>query len=357
MSAPAAGSNAISVALSLALGREVESPSRADWRGAYAVARAERLFALAWLRGGQQIRQHAPPDVVGDWRGTCVGVSELADRQAVALRNIARESGRDGESPLVLKGLPLAERLYGERSARASCDIDLFVPPQRRVSMHALLGRLGWHRWYDAAPYDASYRLTVEDAPLFLEVHSLLVGEALAHCALTGNREGVWSCEGVPVRTLDGPVVPVYLAGNIAKHGTPSLMSYLDLALTWQELSDAERKAAHGIAIRSRLGGCLRWALARAEALSAAARGEQKALTLLGFDGDRRRTVHAFVRLIRLADRPDDALRILGAWMWPRSLRQRRSALMVFWGRRMRRSFAGRFHYTREYTADAGLRG
>lgn len=353
MTASAPGSNAVSVALSLALGRDVESPSRADWRGAYAVARAERLFALAWLRSGEQIRQHAPPALVATWRTACVAASELAGRQAVALRDIALESRRGGESPLVLKGLPLAEGLYGDRSARASCDIDLLVPEQQRAAVHALLCRLGWHQWYDATPYDASYRLTVDDAPLFLEVHSLLVGEALAHCALTSDREGVWSCEGVGVRTLDGAAVPVYLAGNIAKHGTPSLMSYLDLALTWERLRDAERQTAHEIAVRSRLAGCLRWALSRADAVRAAASGDREAIEVLGFKGDRRASVHAFLRLIWLSDRPDDALRILGAWAWPRSLRRRRDAIRRFWGRRLRRSFAGRFRYTREYTADA----
>ena len=356
MRTSAPGPNAVSIALSLALGREVESPSEADWRGAYAVARAERLFSLAWLRSGEQIRRYAPPDLVATWRTACVAASELADRQAAALRDIARESERGGEPPLVLKGLPLSERLYGERSARVSCDIDLFVPAAQRVHVHGVLTRIGWERWYDAAPYDASYRLTRDGASLFLEVHSQLVGEALAHCALMAERAAAWSADGATVRRLDGPVVPVYLAANIAKHGTPSLLSYLDLAAAWAALSPSDRVAANDIAARSRLGRCLQWARSGAEALSAAATGDAAALRALGFEGERRASVHAFLRLMWLADHPGDAVRILGAWAWPRSLRRTRDGIKTFWGRRLRRSFVGRFRYTREYTADAALR-
>jgi len=233
------------------------------------------------------------------------------------------------------------------------CDIDLFAAAGRRASVHAMLTALGWEHWLGTAPYDASYRLTTVDGTLFLEVHSLLASEVLAHCPLTPDAGRLWSRNGLTVRTLEGPVAAVYLAANLTKHGTPPLMSYVDLATFWNGLDATQREAAYRLAEVSRLARCLRWALARATALPAAAAGDPAALRSLGFSAEGRKSTHAFIRLMWLADRPTDAARILGTWTWPRSLRNSSDALMPFWGRRMRRSFVGRFRYTRAYASDA----
>jgi hypothetical protein len=345
--------DAVRVAVALALGREVESPATADWRRVHAVARAERLAALAWWRAGEQIRRFAPPEVVGRWRAESVAAAELADRQRQALLRIADAAARAGERPLVLKGLPLADRLYGDAAVRVSCDIDLFVSAHQRAAAHTMLTALGWEHWYGSAPYDASYRLPGEGSALFLEIHSLLASEALVHCGLVPATERLWSDGSLCVRTLDGPVLPVYLAANLAKHATPPLMSYVDLATVWSQLSPEDREGAFRMAARSRLGRCLRWALARAAALPSAAEGDPAAFRMLGFDGELRVSMHPLLRLMLLSDRPMDAARVLGTWTWPRSLRGSGEEVMHFWGRRMRRSFAGRFRYTRAYTTDA----
>src|SRR5688500_2613665 len=125
-------SEAARIAVSLALGRGADSAARADWRRVHAVARRERLAALAWLRSGEAIRRHATPDVVALWRAEAVAAAELADRQLAALRDIARVEEQNGELPFVLKGLPLAHSLYGDASVRLCCDIDLFVAEGRR---------------------------------------------------------------------------------------------------------------------------------------------------------------------------------------------------------------------------------
>ena len=357
MRSQAPATDAVRVAVGLALGREVESPTTADWRRVHAVARAERLAALAWSRAGKQIRRVAPPEVVGRWRAESVAAAELADRQRQALLAIADAVARSGEKLLVLKGLPLADRLYGDAAVRVSCDIDLLVPAPQRAANHAMLTALGWEHWYGSAPYDASYRLPVDGGALFLEVHSFLTSEALLHCGLAPETERVWSDGGLCVRTLDGPALPVYMAANLAKHATPPLMSYLDLATVWSQMSPQDREEAFRVAARSRLARCLRWALARAAALPAAADGNQAAFRTLGFDGELRVSVHPLLRLMLLSDRPMDAARVLGTWTWPRSVRASGDEVMHFWGRRMRRSFAGRFRYTRAYTTDATLRG
>ena len=350
-------SEAASIALGLALGRDIDHAGVADWPRVHAVARTERLAALAWLRSGEAIRRHAPPELVGRWRAESVAAAELADRQLLALRDIARSEGENGEIPFVLKGLPLADFLYADASVRVSCDIDLFVDEARRAAVHRMLTALGWEHWHGAAPYDASYRQTGSEGTLFLEVHSLLASEALAHCPLTPDGGRLWSRDGLTVRTLDGPLSAVYLAANLTKHATPSLMSYVDLATVWTTLSAEQRTTTHRLAEKARLGRCLRWALGRAHALPAAATGDGAALRALGFRGEERTSAHALLRLIWLADGPTDAARIIGTWTWPRSLRSSGDAVIPFWGRRMRRSFAGRFRYSRAYIADATTQG
>src|SRR5688572_18660261 len=171
--------DAASAALALALGCPIESPQRVDWARAHAVARAERLAALAWMRAGEQIRRHAPPAIVARWRTESVAAYELAGRQLGALRDIARAGEQIGEIPFVLKGLPLADSLYGDVSVRVSCDVDLFVSENRRAAVHTVLTMLGWEHWCGVAPYDASYRRNEPDGTLFLEVHSILASEAL----------------------------------------------------------------------------------------------------------------------------------------------------------------------------------
>jgi hypothetical protein len=344
-------SDAARVALALVLGRD---PTHvADWHRVHAVARAERLAALAWLRSGSYIRQSAPPNVVGRWRAEAVAAAELAERQLSALRDLARLEEKTGEVPFVLKGLPLADSAYGDPSVRLCCDIDLFAAVDRRAAIHDALTTEGWVHWYGVAPYDASYRRTGPEGTIFLEVHSLLASDALAHCPLMPDGGRLWSREGVTVRTLGGAVAAVYLAVNLAKHATPSLMSYLDLATVWNGLDAAQRNAAYRIADQARVARCLRWGLARATAIPEAAAGAPAALRALGFHDDARTSTHALLRLIWLADRPTDAARILATWTWPRSLRGSGDAVVGFWGRRMRRSFAGRFRYSRAYTADA----
>lgn len=345
--------DAARIALSLALGRNAESAARADWRRVHSVARGERLAALAWVRSGEHIRRHAPPDVVALWRAEAVAAAEFADRQLEALSDIARAEAQQGELPFVLKGTPLADVLYGDASVRVCCDIDLFVAAGRRAAVHAMLTTLGWEHWLGTAPYDASYRRTNAEGTLFLEVHSLLASEALAHCPLTPGGGRLWSRNGLTVRTLEGPVAVVYLAVNLTKHGTPALMSYVDLATIWHGLDATQRESAYRMAEVSRLARCLRWALARATALPAAAAGDPAALRSLGFYAGGRKSTHAFIRLMWLADRPADAARILATWTWPGSLRNSGDALMPFWGRRMRRSFVGRFRYSRTYAPNA----
>jgi hypothetical protein len=57
----------------------------------------------------------------------------------------------------------------------------------------------------------------------------------------------------------------------------------------------------------------------------------------LGVRGTGRVFGHAYLRLMRLADHPLDAARVVGAWIWPRSSRQSWRDLGSVWSRRLRK--------------------
>ncbi|MGQ0713301.1 MAG: nucleotidyltransferase family protein [Gemmatimonadaceae bacterium] len=349
MTASAPVESSVRATLVLATGMDAELPAGLDWSHAYATAHTERLAVLAWSRGGDRIRAAAPPEVVAAWRAEAVAADELARMQMRELRELSVAFESRPSRPIVLKGIPLAAELYGDVAARACCDIDLYVAAEQRGDAHRALGDAGWHHWYGETPFDASYRKSIAGATIFLEVHSSLTAEALAHCRMTPDRTRTWSGDDFAVAMLDDLTLVVYLAANIAKRATPPLISFLDLAHAWDRLDASARNDVMTRARRTGLSGCLEWGRVRARALNDAALGERKALRLLGVGADRRKSVHAYVRLAMLADTPVDASRILGAWLWPRSLRRAPQSLPAFWRRRMQRSFKGRFVYSRTY--------
>jgi hypothetical protein len=322
----------------------------------HGVAKAERLLALAWLRSGDEIRRLAPRDVAGRWRAEAIAAGELARRQLVLLAEVSERSALLDIPIAVLKGVPLSHQLYGDIGARSCCDIDVYVPPEARARAHQMLGAMGWTHWWGEAPFDASYRRESSGATIFLEVHSVLASEALAHCPLVPPLGRVWRYDDVVTRTLDSPALAVYLGANICKHAMASLLSFVDLAAVWDAYDGAARANARRLAKDARLTRCFRWALSRAEAISPAAGGDAQSLRRLGIRDTGRKSSHALLRLIWLSDRPSDAARILATWTWPRSLRRSRGGMGPFWKHRMSRSFKNRFAYARSYAVSSGSR-
>jgi hypothetical protein len=343
---------AIQAALLLCIAQDTHIPRTIDWLQVYAAAHAERLAVVAWLRNGDNIRRSAPSQIVARWRTEVLAAHELAQIQLRAIERLAAALSTECDDVLILKGLPLAERLYGHIAARACCDIDLYVPPVDRVRADESLRNAGWHHWYGKAPFDASYRKECEGSTIFLEIHSALTGEPLGHCQIPVSGNGLWTHAEMRWATLDGPEFVVYLAANLAKRAMPPLLGFLDLSESWALLDAASRAESVDVARAAGLARCLEWALRRAHALPAATTGEPDALNLLGVAGDQRRSVHACLRLAMLADTPIDASRVIGAWLWPRSLRGAGRSLPAFWRRRLARPFARRFVYARTYADD-----
>jgi putative nucleotidyltransferase-like protein len=327
--------SAVRDALRLALGRAQWSVG--DWTSVLEVARVERLLGIAWLRSGAGIRAIAPASVVATWRAAALQLDERARAQLETLARLSDLLRSHGATAIILKGPPLSTRLYGEPGVRHSVDLDLLVAASARFTTRQALEAAGWIKWLGDAPWDECFYRRQGGAVEYLEVHSHLLGEALSHC-------GPLRLETHPVATsvgeLDaagGAALPVFLAGNMAKHGVIPLSALVDFATLWVSLEAGEREAAIEIARGARLAGCLRWAVDQIRTLNEAAEGRTDALRRLGVHRGARVFGHAYLRLITLADSPADRARIAAAWAWPRPSRGSWRSLGAVWNRRLRK--------------------
>ena len=216
-------------------------------------------------------------------------------------------------------------------------DLDLLVAASARHTTRQALEASGWIKWLGEAPWDECFYRRQGGSVEYLEVHSTLPGEALSHCGplrLETHRIAT------PVGELDaatGAALPVFLAGNLAKHGVIPLSAIVDFATLWGSLKASDRDAAIEIARGARLVGCLRWAVDQPRALNEAADGRSDALRKLGVRQGARVFGHAYLRLLTLADTPADGARIVAAWAWPRPSRGSWRRIGAVWNRRLRK--------------------
>ena len=316
-----------SLALRLTLGLSVDAASAADWQLALSVATRERLVPLSWHRSAAGIRRRAPAPVTDAWRARALGGIAEAARAVGLLGEVVERLRGAGVEPVVLKGLPLAQRLHGDVALRPSGDLDLFIPAEERARADAALAASGWRRSYGTPPREAAYRRLEGGREQVVEVHSSLSDDnLLEHLRFPapGWRETVVGTTAV--RAHDDDLLAAYLATHLAKRAAPPLLWVVDVAVLWAELDPEERARARAAARRQRAERYLERALALAAALPAAAGGAPRALALLGFGEDGRHDGHNAIRVARLAANPVDAARVALAWAWPHPLRYRPAA-------------------------------
>jgi hypothetical protein len=326
----------------------------ADWPLVLDIARRELLAALAWTRSRPFIRDHADSETVMAWRRAAVAADLRGERQLDVLRDtLAALTGR-GVGPVVLKGLPLGARVYGDAFVRCSADVDLYVPARDRCTAAATLGGLGWVREDGVAPWHESWSRSSGDEAEHLELHSLLVCDHLAHLPMPTPTVAHLDVGGVLVPALGGPFLPVYLAAHLATHQMPPLLWDVDFATLWTSLPDDERLSAMRAAAASRLSGDLSWARGRAAALQAVAAGDVTRLDTLGFASRARSDVHSIVRHLSLAASSSDRMHLVSAFLAPRARRGSLRALFYHTVARLRTRLASLVGAWRSYAAASG---
>jgi hypothetical protein len=306
----------------LALGTDDDASLQVPWAEVLRVAARERCAPLCWIRSGGFIRRAAPGAVNDSWRAHALAAAQLAERWKDHLAGCLDLLAGNGIEPVVLKGLPLAQRLYGTTTARPLADLDLFIPADGRAVAHRALTDGGWMHCFGDAPGEGVYARCADGSRWLLEVHSSLTDDnLLQHLSIPIPEAETIEVDGIHCRALGGALMPGYLALHLAKHQLPPLLWMVDFHTLWGGLSLRERAAARSAAVHARIGRYLDHAVRRTERLVRAASGDARALRALGISGRRRVEAHNAVRVAALAATPADAARVMGAWLLPRELR------------------------------------
>ena len=309
--------------LRLAGGRPL-APEPRQWPSLFALAERERLLGVIWKKSADTLRRSAP-EIAAHWQRRAILLGVHAERQLELLATtVATLQGRSVDV-VVLKGFPLAQRVYADYTVRPSLDFDLHVPVAQRVAAGHALAEIGWRSVSGAAPDEERFERGDVSRPHVLEVHSSALDDPLLdHVRLPVEKRRV-IVGGHELPAHSGQLVPAYLAAHLAKHHDKPLLWALDFFLLWSGLAGDERRAALAAARTAGLARHLDWAIALTEGIQAcwadapnAAAKLRRLERGLAAGGNVRR----LARLVTLAESPGAALRVIGGRIWPATSRQ-----------------------------------
>lgn len=349
--------DALAVALRLAFGRPRPDDGRADWSLVFDAASRELLAALAWRRSGIFIRRNAELDLATAWRRAALSAHVRGTRQLELVRDATSALDGAGVDAVVLKGLSLGQRLYGDPFVRAMADIDLYIPADQRARAAAALRGLGWRSIDGEAPWHETWSTVYGGGDYHLELHSLLVSDHLAHLRVPAPLSAREEVAGLELPVHAGDFVAPYLAAHLATHQLPPLLWLVDFATLWAGMSDSARGRARDAARRAGLRRYLGWAVDRGTLVERVAAGDWDALGALGVDARGRRDPHSIWRHVALAASMLDRVRLLGAFMVPRRVRGSLRALAAYTLARLRTRLGSLRGASRVYASQRPVQG
>jgi len=309
-----------------------------DWSALFAVMARERIAVLAWVRNGHAIRARADAALVRAWRQLWAEATARAEAAIQAYGEACDLLAPHGVEPVLLKGMALAQRLYGDPCVRCSDDVDCFIAPSLRGRTERALVEGGWKLELGAAPGDQTFSRTTDRACMRLEVHSSLVSDRLRHLPVpTMPAASRILLGGRLMLAHVGPLAPAYLAAHLATHFAPPLLWWLDFHGVWDRLDVGERDGARRAARGAGLARYLEWAVRNAGALDDALGGRDAALRALGVSDSGRRDRHQLWRHVALAPDATGARQALATWVRPEWAAERDGGLLLGTLRRLRR--------------------
>lgn len=298
----------------------------ADWRALFDLAARERLLGLIWRRSAAALRAAAPSEVSLAWQRHAVLLGMNVERQLGLLARCVAALTDADVNVVVLKGAPLAQRLYGDFTVRPTLDVDLHVPATERAAAARVLGELGWRRTSGVAPEEENFHRTLDGQLFRLEVHSTALDDPLLHRIAFPIEHATVVVGGHTLPAHTGRYLPAYLAAHLAKHNEKPVLWALDFHALWSALGNAERDDAIRAAREVGLARHLEWAIALVRdidacrgSLDAAAPALAHLMGALATRGDAMRVL----RLMSFAGSPIAALSVIAGRLWPVAWRQR----------------------------------
>jgi hypothetical protein len=126
-----------------ALGEEAAPPPPAEWESALPALQASRLTTLAAHLAQSRVPA-LPPAVRAHFEAALLLGADRAERRRLQIGEVAASLERSGVDWMILKGWPLAVRLYPSPACRPSGDVDLLVSPAQRAAAQTVLEGLGY---------------------------------------------------------------------------------------------------------------------------------------------------------------------------------------------------------------------
>lgn len=311
-----------------------------DWPAVFALGERERLLGVAWKASADVIKRSAPTEVVARWQRTAVllGINVRQQLQLLA-ETVQRLIDREVEV-VVLKGAPLAQRIYGDFTVRPTLDIDLYIPADQRARAGLTLREIGWRHTAGAAPEEESFERRDGKRTFRLEVHSSALDDPLLEHVRLPVESRPCLVEGHVLPAHDGRFLPGYLAAHLAKHNEQPLLWAVDFSVLWAGLETAARNLAIDAAAACGLGHHLRWAVELSEEIKTGLRPEHAAeRSLIGLTNRLSPVSDSgrVLRLVSLSDSPRDLVSVVAGRIWPAAWRQGWRHAPAYFGRRATR--------------------
>ena len=280
--------------LSLPLGGAAQADARllaqvADLDGLAALARRHQVRGL--LLGGKRAAWESPGGPLAalaeKLRKGSAGRGRTARRamgQLFELRRLAASLDARETPFLVLKGLPLAQRLYGDPFVREAVDIDLFVAPESFAQSRQAVLDAGFRpaKSFDETPARNRWAQRVKKEETFLrngvwlELHRRILGNPHyfdAPFAACHERRAWVTIGGDRFPTLSPEDDLLYLMCHGAGHGWRQLKWLCDVALHLRCSDEAALARAAARCEQAGIGAVWNSALAACRALGVAPPG------------------------------------------------------------------------------------
>lgn len=250
-------------------------PAGLNWPTVLSVAVAHRSLSL--VHSGLAGQPFVPPEI----RQRLFGLTQRNAQKNLALvattARLWRLLDAAGIRCLVLKGVALSQRLYGDPTRRGAGDVDLLVDPQRLWQADQVLRCAGCQAT-GTQPADGPARLLItphlrdlnylDPSGFPVELHQRLT--ANAH-RLPVDFDTLWAersetvIGGIRLPTLPERILPLYLCVHGAHHCWERLCWLADMAVLLRDEPAAATAMAD--AERAGLGAAMRLALALAHAV------------------------------------------------------------------------------------------
>lgn len=224
------------------------APDPIHWPRFLALVERHRVGAFLHQRATSAVATACPPGVQARLKEISQATVHRALAQAAEQIRLTQTLAAAGVDVIALKGLVLAQELYGGLGRRHVGDIDLFVRRRDAQCADAVLRKSGLRRTrpdFVLTPRQTKEFLRrkpefeyVREAPAVrIELLWRLEGLPEIETAAAWNRTIPAQLGGHPVRTLEPGLDALYLLQHGARHGWFRLFWLLDAALLFQARS------------------------------------------------------------------------------------------------------------------------